>query len=126
MNLAGFLQSLTVGVKEYKVNRMQKIHTWLPDRQFVCVGDSTQSDPEAYADIYHKYGGEWIKAIYIRKVTDAPNMEKKNKPERFRDAFKDVPDSVWRVFEDPKEVADHFQHVAGIAHSGLLGSVLRA
>lgn len=123
MSLAGLLQSLTVGVKDYKTDRMEKIHSWLPRRHFICIGDSTQSDPEAYAEMYAKYP-DWIKAIYIRKVTDVPNMQNKNKNQRFRDAFKDVPDTVWRVFVDPKELADHIRHVAGVAHAGLLGSML--
>jgi phosphatidate phosphatase APP1 len=123
MSLAGLLQSFTVGVKDYKTSRIEKIHTWLPQRKFICIGDSTQSDPEAYAEMYTKYP-DWIQAIYIRKVTDAPNMEAKNKPQRFRDAFKDVPDSVWRVFVDPKELADHLKHVVGSAHEGILGSML--
>jgi phosphatidate phosphatase APP1 len=73
--------------------------------------------------MYTKYP-DWIKAIYIRKVTDAPNMETKNKNQRFVDAFKDVPDHVWRVFEQPEEVADHVKHLAGHAHAGMLGSLL--
>ena len=124
MNVGGLLQSLTVGVKDYKTSRIEKIQTWLPSRKFICIGDSTQSDPETYAEMYTKFGPDWIKAIYIRKVTDAPNMDDKNKPQRFRDAFKDVPDNVWRVFVDPKELADHLKHVTGVAHSGLLGSML--
>ena len=123
MTFAGLIQSLTVGVKAYKTDRIEKIHTWLPQRHFICIGDSTQSDPEAYAEMYAKYP-EWIKAIYIRKVVDAPNMELKNKPQRFRDAFAHVPDNVWRVFVDPKELVDHIKHVAGLAHGGMLGSVL--
>jgi phosphatidate phosphatase APP1 len=123
MSFAGILQSLTQGVKDYKTDRIAKIHSWLPRRRFICIGDSTQSDPESYAEMYAKYP-DWIKAIYIRKVTDAPNMENKNKAQRFRDAFKDVPDSVWRVFVDPKELADHVKHVAGSAHPGILGTML--
>ena len=30
-------------------------------------------------------------------------IEKKNKSERFEEAFKDVPKSVWHVFTDPAE-----------------------
>ncbi|KIY03138.1 uncharacterized protein Z520_01605 [Fonsecaea multimorphosa CBS 102226] len=123
MYLGGLLQSLTQGVKEYKTDRIEKIQSWLPNRKFVCIGDSTQSDPEAYAAMYAKYP-DWIKAIYIRKVTEAPHMENKNKNQRFIDAFKDVPDQVWRVFVDPKELADHIKHVAGTAHAGVVGNVL--
>ena len=67
------LQSLTQNVKAYKVDRIRKIHSWLPDRKYICVGDSTQEDPESYAQIYTEFPG-MIKAIYIRKVVDAPNM----------------------------------------------------
>jgi phosphatidate phosphatase APP1 len=51
MNLSGLLSNLTLGVQEYKVDRMIKINSWLPKRKMICVGDSTQSDPEAYAEM---------------------------------------------------------------------------
>ncbi|PQE08869.1 actin filament organization app1 protein [Rutstroemia sp. NJR-2017a BVV2] len=104
MNLSGLLETLTVGTQEYKVDRMEKIHKWLPKRKMICVGDSTQSDPEAYGDMYRK-NPEWIKLILIRKVTDiaAIGIREKNEPERFENAFKDIPKSVWKVFEDPQE-----------------------
>lgn len=111
MYFGGLLQSLTQGVKAYKVDRMQKIHGWLPKRKYICVGDSTQSDPEAYAEIYSKYPG-WVRAIFIRKVTDAPFMEEKNKPERFTKAFEKVPPDVWQVFQNPEELADHVARLA--------------
>lgn len=122
MYLGGLLQSFTEGVKEYKTDRIEKIHSWLPQRQFICIGDSTQSDPESYAEMYAKYP-DWIKAIYIRKVTDIPHMETKNKNQRFIDTFKNVPDHCWRVFERPEELAEHVKHLAGQAHSGVVGSL---
>jgi phosphatidate phosphatase APP1 len=106
MFFGGLLQSLTEGVQQYKADRIEKIHTWLPKRKFICIGDSTQSDPEAYAQMYAKYP-DWIKAIYIRKVLDTPHMENKNSRQRFTETFKDVPEHVWRVFEDPQELSDH-------------------
>lgn len=79
----------------------------LPRRKVLCVGDSTQSDPEAYGDIYRLFGGAWIKRIFIRKVTDIAQMDgAKNEPERFEKAFCDVPRGVWTVFEDPAELYD--------------------
>lgn len=45
-NLAGLITSLNKGTKEYKVDRMVKIHSWFPHRRFICIGDSTQQDPE--------------------------------------------------------------------------------
>jgi phosphatidate phosphatase APP1 len=50
-NLAGLLSSLTQGTQEYKVDRIEKIHSWLPRRKMICIGDSTQSDPEAYGEM---------------------------------------------------------------------------
>jgi phosphatidate phosphatase APP1 len=82
---------------------MEKIRSWFPRRRVLCIGDSTQKDPEAYAEMYNRYPG-WIHAIIIRKVTDVEHMEEKNKPERFEEAFKNVPDSVWTVFEDTQEL----------------------
>lgn len=107
MNLAGFLTSLTQGTEAYKVSRMDMVHTYFPNRKFLCIGDSTQSDPEAYGDVYRKYPG-WVGAIFIRKVEDVEPVDesKKNSPERFEKAFKDVPKDVWTVFTDPKELWD--------------------
>lgn len=51
MNLAGLLSNLTLGTQEYKVDRITKIHSWLPQRKMICVGDSTQADPETYAEM---------------------------------------------------------------------------
>ena len=113
MYLGGLLQSLTQGTQAYKVDRMDKIHRWLPKRKVICVGDSTQADPESYGEIYRRYPDGWIRAIYIRKVTDVSNMEEKNKPERFTEAFEGVPESVWKVFERPEELKDHLKNLAG-------------
>lgn len=103
-SVAGLLSALTMGTEEYKVDRMDKIRSWLPKRKMILVGDSTQSDPEAYGEIYRMYP-QWVKAIFIRKVTDiaAVGMDEKNQLSRFEKAFKGVPLQVWHVFEDPKE-----------------------
>ncbi|KAF7854634.1 hypothetical protein EAF04_010442 [Stromatinia cepivora] len=104
LSLGGLLETLTEGTQEYKVDRMEKIYRWLPKRKMICVGDSTQSDPEAYGEMYRK-NPTWIKLILIRKVTDiaAIGISQKNEPERFEKAFTGVPASVWRVFESPEE-----------------------
>ncbi|KAL8926531.1 MAG: hypothetical protein Q9208_002858 [Pyrenodesmia sp. 3 TL-2023] len=105
MDLSGFFLSLTAGTEAYKKGRMDVLHQELPKRKVLCVGDSTQSDPEAYGEIYRKYKG-WVKKIFIRKVTDVAEMDTngKNAPERFEKAFKDVPRDVWQIFEDPNEL----------------------
>lgn len=111
MNLSGLLSNLTLGVQEYKVDRMDKINSWLPKRKMICIGDSTQSDPEAYAEIYNKYPG-WVRLILIRKVEDIASIgiREKNEPKRFEKAFKDIPKDVWHVFEKPQECESLIQN----------------
>ncbi|KAJ5514362.1 hypothetical protein N7463_003914 [Penicillium fimorum] len=105
MDITGLIKSFTEKTQEYKVDRMEKIRRWFPRRRVLCIGDSTQKDPEAYAEMYNRYPG-WIHAIIIRKVTDVANMEEKNEPERFEKAFEYVPSHIWTVFEDPEELYD--------------------
>lgn len=104
MNLSGLLSTLTLGTEAYKVSRMKKINTWLPRRKMICIGDSTQSDPEAYAEIFRKCPG-WVRLILIRKVTDVAgdSIKEKNEPSRFEKAFEGVPSDVWHIFESPDE-----------------------
>jgi phosphatidate phosphatase APP1 len=52
VELSSFLVTLTIGAQEYKEDRMEKIHRWFPNKQFFCIGDSTQKDPEAYGAMY--------------------------------------------------------------------------
>lgn len=52
VELSSFLTTLTIGTQEYKEDRMEKIHRWFPNKQFFCIGDSTQTDPEAYGSMY--------------------------------------------------------------------------
>jgi hypothetical protein len=110
MSLPGLLSNLTLGTHEYKVDRIRKINSWLPRRKFICIGDSTQSDPETYGDIYRAFPG-WVHCILIRKVTNISmvGIEEKNEPSRFEKAFQGVPTSVWHIFEDPKECYQHIQ-----------------
>jgi phosphatidate phosphatase APP1 len=107
MSIPGLLSNLTLGTEDYKSDRLRKIHTWLPNKKLICVGDSTQSDPEAYGNTYRAFPG-WVKIILIRKVTDIASVgiAEKNLPERFEKAFHDVPRDVWHVFEDPAECYD--------------------
>lgn len=113
MTISGLLSCLTLGTEKYKIDRIRKIQRWLPRRKVICIGDSTQSDPEAYGKsrliprsttvlllIAYQPPGEacrafpqWIKLVLIRKVTDvaAVGIEEKNEPKRFEKAFDGVP-----------------------------------
>jgi len=102
-NLAGLLLSLTSGVREYKEDRMRKMHRWFPRRKLVCFGDSTQADPETYGQMYREFPG-WVRAIFIRRVSGVASVDpSKNKASRFESAFKGVPRDVWYVFDEPEE-----------------------
>lgn len=50
-SIAGLLSALTMGTESYKVDRMAKVNSWLPNRKMIVIGDSTQSDPEAYGEM---------------------------------------------------------------------------
>ncbi|KAG6009809.1 hypothetical protein E4U21_001239 [Claviceps maximensis] len=105
--VAGLLSALTLGTEEYKVDRMKKIYGWLPKRKMIVIGDSTQSDPESYGEMYRD-SPNWIRLILIRKATNIAEIgiDEKNEPDRFERAFKDVPRHLWHVFEDPTECLD--------------------
>jgi len=53
VELSSFITSLTIGTQEFKQDEMDKLHRWLPNKQFLAIGDSTQTDPEAYGTMYH-------------------------------------------------------------------------
>lgn len=49
--VAGLLATLTTGTHEYKTGRMRELRERLPKRKMILIGDSTQADPEAYAEM---------------------------------------------------------------------------
>lgn len=113
-NLGGLIASLSQGTQEYKANRIEKVHSWLPQKKVILIGDSTQSDPEAYGESARKFPG-WVGAIFIRKVTGIAGMdeETKNGDARFEKAFEGVDKSICHVFADPKEVAEKVDALVG-------------
>ena len=113
-NLGGLITSLSQGTKEYKSDRIEKVHSWLPRKKVILIGDSTQSDPEAYGECARKFPG-WVGAIFIRKVTGIAGMdeETKNGAKRFETAFEGVDKGLWHTFTDPKEVAVEIGKLVG-------------
>jgi len=113
-NLGGLISSLSQGTQEYKSARIAKIHSWLPKKKVILIGDSTQSDPEAYGECARKFPG-WVGAIFIRKVTGIAGMDEgaKNGEERFAKAFEGVEKGIWHTFTDPKEVEEEVEKLVG-------------
>ncbi|RPB00699.1 hypothetical protein L873DRAFT_1804784 [Choiromyces venosus 120613-1] len=105
MELESFVVSLTVGTQRYKEERIRRVLAWLPQRRWLLVGDSTQTDPEAYATIYKEFR-ERVGAIWIRLVKGVDEEKEKqlNSVKRFEKAFDGVPSHVWRTFELPGEL----------------------
>ncbi|KAB8230746.1 uncharacterized protein BDW43DRAFT_302265 [Aspergillus alliaceus] len=97
LDVTELVKSFTVNTMEYKVKQIEKIRRRFPQRQVICIGDSTQKDPEAYAEIYKKHP-HWIRAIWIRKVTDVPHLEEQNSAGRFKAAFQGIPDRPAKPF----------------------------
>ncbi|KAL3473837.1 hypothetical protein BJX99DRAFT_232832 [Aspergillus californicus] len=97
----GLLEFLAEGTSlEYKAGRIDDIHSWYPGKQYLGIGDSSASDPEAYAYAYHQYGAEWMKCIWIHTV-DGGN----NTAARWEEAFKGIPESVYKLYSDPEELS---------------------
>ncbi|KAK0224214.1 hypothetical protein IW262DRAFT_1459269 [Armillaria fumosa] len=79
---------------DYKLSQIDQVHGIYPNKAFLTVGDSTQSDPEVYAEAYRKYG-DFIQCIWIRRVDGANNSN-----ERFTAAFNGVPETMYRIYTD--------------------------
>jgi len=112
-NLGGLIASLQQNTQEYKEARLAKIHAWFPHRRVVCLGDSTQSDPEAYGATARRFPG-WIRAVFIRKVTGIAEMDEreKNSAGRFEKAFEGLERRLWHVFTDPKELEERVEELS--------------
>ncbi|CAE6433154.1 unnamed protein product [Rhizoctonia solani] len=102
-----YLSALTMGTQAYKVDRLSKVHEWLPEpaRRVVLIGDSTQKDPESYGEIARKWPN-WVGAIWIRVVQGVDERKERelNDPKRFEKAFDKVDKRIWRTFTDSKEL----------------------
>lgn len=111
-NLGGLITSLQAGTQNYKDDRIAKIHSWFPQRKFICIGDSTQSDPESYGDMARRYPG-WIRAIFVRRVPPITGMsEDKNKMERFEKAFEGLERRLWYVYDEARELAERVEELS--------------
>lgn len=84
---------------EYKLVELAWLMQALPERRYVLVGDSGQNDPEVYGEIARRFRPQ-VSMILIRELDccqerDAP---------RYREAFRDLPDSSWILFRDPSAI----------------------
>jgi len=78
--------------------QLEKIVKDFPEHKFILVGDSGEKDPEVYGIMTRKYP-EKIIGIAIRDVTGD-----KIKSQRYKVAFKSIPESIWKIFTDPSKL----------------------
>lgn len=69
-----------------------------PQRRFILVGDSTESDPEIYGEMARLFP-EQIVHIFIRQVSPVPG-----KPERYAKAFAGLDEQLWTLFTIAEQI----------------------
>lgn len=84
------------GSADHKVRTIEKLLTLYPQRDFILVGDSGESDPENYGALARKYPAR-IRRILIRRAPDSDESEA-----RYQAAFEGLPADLWRVFSEPQ------------------------
>lgn len=82
----------------YKRGAIEPLFERFPQRRFVLVGDSGERDSEIYGTLARRFP-EQVTRIYIRDVTG-----ESADAERYRRAFRDVPQEKWQIFREPREI----------------------
>jgi phosphatidate phosphatase APP1 len=62
------------------------------------VGDSGEKDPEIYGQVAREFPRQ-VRGIFIRDVTDENRAS-----ERYKRAFREVPEPAWVVFQSSSEL----------------------
>jgi phosphatidate phosphatase APP1 len=103
--LKGFM-SMMDGTPEFKEVQLRHLIDALPERDYVLIGDSSQFDPESYADTARHYPKQ-VRKILIRDVTcqgpDAP---------RYQETFRGLPRELWQIFTEPAEIRNSIPAVS--------------
>lgn len=82
---------------DYKTKTIEALFIKYPQRKFILVGDSTESDPEVYTYIAKKFPRQTVK-ILIRKVPGSPGGK------HIEQAFTGLESDLWMVFVEPVEL----------------------
>ncbi|MEJ8854001.1 App1 family protein [Variovorax robiniae] len=84
----------TDATRAHKLAAVERLMQDFPQRRFLLVGDSGESDPETYAELARRHPTRVV-AVLIRDVTD----ETRESP-RYVSAFQDVDPARWHVLVD--------------------------
>jgi phosphatidate phosphatase APP1 len=82
----------------FKLKLIRPLFGQFPQRRFLLVGDSGEKDPEIYGQIAREFPRQ-VRGVFIRDVTDENRAS-----ERYKRAFREVPDSSWLMFKSPSEL----------------------
>lgn len=77
-----------------------------PQRRFILIGDSGEQDPEIYGQLARKYSDQ-IVGIFIRNATGEKKLD-----QRFANAFRDLPDDHWLLFDEVAEITERINTLA--------------
>jgi hypothetical protein len=83
--------------RRHKLSSIKAILDRFPKRRFILVGDDGEQDPEIYGTIARRHPGKIIR-ILIRNTGHGDSSE-----QRYRQAFRDLPGGLWRVFGMPDD-----------------------
>lgn len=82
----------------HKLAAIEPILEAYPERQFILIGDSGEQDPEIYAKVATKYGGQVV-AIFIRNVTNEASDSL-----RFSAVREQLGDVQFQLFDEPSSL----------------------
>lgn len=71
-----------------------------PRRRFVLIGDAGEKDPEIYGSVARKHPDQIVR-ILIRRLDGRPLRSG-----RLERAFRQLPDDLWHLFDDPAQLED--------------------
>lgn len=81
-----------------KRSAIHELYRHFPQRRFVLIGDSGERDPEIYGAIARNFPQQTV-ALFVRDLPERPMSDS-----RCRKAFRGLPENVWRLFRDPREL----------------------
>lgn len=95
--------NLFEGPEKYKPTVIEPLMKRFPSHKFVFVGDSGEKDPEIYGALAREHS-EQVAKILIRNVTEEGPQAR-----RYKTAFRELPETLWKVFREPSEIVNEIR-----------------
>ncbi|MCB1599893.1 MAG: DUF2183 domain-containing protein [Xanthomonadales bacterium] len=80
--------------RSHKLAAIGQLFADFPERRFLLIGDSGESDPEIYGDVAREHAAQVV-GIRIRNVSDEGPQST-----RYQRSFRELPATLWQVFDD--------------------------